>query len=229
MDGLKMILRLLFLATALLLLSFSLQAQEDDKTLSWIASGSAQASYSIDNLDFSMTADGTHQEINFLQSRSAFTNLFTGWHLITQDYSGEGTDNNGVKHAVDYSNQSIFFSLGYDWYLSGFAHLQPYIAYGLGSSTYSATDTAADGTITPFAENTSTSDMSMYGVNLILELTGEVWLGYAMNYFVESQPIKFDAGDATIAPQSSQTLLLVWNWDRVPIKAIDPKASFFSF
>ena len=229
MDGLKMILRLLFLAPALLCLSFSLQAQEDDKTLSWIASGSAQASYSIDNLDFSMTADGTHQEINFLQSRSAFTNLFTGWHLITQDYSGEGTDNNGVKHAVDYSNQSIFFSLGYDWYLSGFAHLQPYIAYGLGSSTYSATDTAADGTITPFAENTSTSDMSMYGVNLILELTGKVWLGYAMNYFVESQPIKFDAGDATIAPQSSQTLLLVWNWDRVPIKAIDPKASFFSF
>lgn len=229
MDGLKMILRLLFLATALLLLSFSLQAQEDDKTLSWIASGSAQASYSIDNLDFSMTADGTHQEINFLQSRSSFTNLFTGWHFISQEYSGEGTDNNGVKHAVDYSNQSIFFSLGYDWYLSGFAHLQPYIAYGLGSSTYSATDTAADGTITPFAENTSTSDMSMYGVNLILELTGKVWLGYAMNYFVESQPIKFDAGDANIAPQSSQTLLLVWNWDRVPIKAIDPKAGFFSF
>jgi hypothetical protein len=171
----------------------------------------------------------TFFEINFLQSRSAFTNLFTGWHLITQDNSGEGTDNNGVKHAVDYSNQSIFFSLGYDWYLSEFAHLQPYIAYGLGSSTYSATDTAADGTITPFAENTSTSDMSMYGVNLILELTGKVWLGYAMNYFVESQPIKFDAGDANIAPQSSQTLLLVWNWDRVPIKAIDPKASFFSF
>ena len=219
----------LFFVPALLLLSFSLQAQEDNKAMSWIASGSAKANYSIDNLDFSTTADGTHQEINFYQSRSPFTNLFTGWHLITQDYSGEGTDNNGVKHAVDYSNQSIFFSLGYDWYLSEFAHLQPYIAYGLGTSTYSATDTAADGTITPFAENTSTSDMSMYGVNLILELTGKVWLGYAMNYFVESQPIKFDAGDANIAPQSSQTLLLVWNWDRVPIKAIDPNASFFSF
>jgi len=229
MDGLKMILRLLFLATALLLHSFSLQAQEDDKTLSWIASGSAQASYSIDNLDFSMTADGTHQEINFLQSRSPFTNLFTGWHLITQDYSGEGTDNKGVKHAFEYSNQSIFFSLGYDLYLAEFAHLQPYIAYGLGTSTYSATDTAADGTITPFSEQTSGSDMSMWGVNLILELTGKVWLGYAMNFFVESQPVKFDTGDATIEPQSSQTLLLVWSWERVPVKSRDPSKNIFGF
>ena len=213
----------------LLLTPFSAQAQEEDKTMSWIASGAAQATYGIDNLGFSTTLEGTHQEINFLQSRSSFTNLFTGWHFISQEYSGEGTDNNGVKHAVDYSNQSIFFSFGYDWYLSGFAHLQPYIAYGLGSSTYSATDTAADGTITPFAENTSSSDMSMYGVNLILELTGKLWLGYGMNFFVESQSIKFDSGDATIEPQSSQTLMLVWNWERTPIKTIDPKASFFGF
>ena len=229
MNGLKMICLRLFIAALLLLFSFSLQAQEEDKTMSWLASGAAQATYGIDNLDFSMTADGTHQEINFLQSRSSFTNLFTGWHFISQEYSGEGTDNNGVKHAVDYSNQSIFFSFGYDWYLSEFAHLQPFISYGLGSSTYSATDTAADGTITPFAENTSTSDMSMYGVNLILELTGKLWLGYGMNFFVESQSIKFDSGDATIEPQSSQTLMLVWNWERTPIKTIDPKASFFGF
>ena len=113
----------LFIVLALLLLSFSLQAQEDNKAMSWIASGSAKANYSIDNLDFSTTADGTHQEINFYQSRSPFTNLFTGWHLITQDYSGEGTDNSGVKHAFEYSNQSIFFSLGYDLYLASFAHL----------------------------------------------------------------------------------------------------------
>ncbi len=213
----------------LLLTPFNAQAQEEDKTMSWIASGAAQATYGIDKLGFSTTLEGTHQEINFLQSRSSFTNLFTGWHFISQEYSGEGTDNNGVKHAVDYSNQSIFFSFGYDWYLSEFAHLQPFISYGLGSSTYSATDTAADGTITPFAENTSTSDMSMYGINLILELTGKVWLGYGMNFFVESQSIKFDSGDATIEPQSSQTLMLVWNWERTPIKTIDPKASFFGF
>ena len=132
----------LFIAALLLLFAFSLQAQEEDKTMSWLASGAAQATYGIDNLGFSTTLEGTHQEINFLQSRSPFTNLFTGWHFISQEYSGEGTDNNGVKHAVDYSNQSIFFSFGYDWYLSEFAHLQPFISYGLGSSTYSATDTA---------------------------------------------------------------------------------------
>ena len=229
MNGLKMNRIVLFVVPALLLLSFSLQAQESNKAMSWIASGSAKANYSIDNLDFSTTADGTHQEINFYQSRSPFTNLFTGWHLITQDYSGEGTDNSGVKHAFEYSNQSIFFSLGYDWYLASFAHLQPYIAYGLGTSTYSATDTAADGTITPFAENTSSSDMSMWGVNLIVELTGKVWLGYAMNFFVESQPVKFDTGDATIEPQSSQTLLLVWSWERVPVKARDPSKNIFGF
>ena len=223
------LLRLLPLLFTFLFLTLAAQAQEEDKTMSWIASGAAQATYGIDNLGFSTTLEGTHQEINFLQSRSSFTNLFTGWHLITQDYPGEGTDSSGVKHAVDYSNQSIFFSFGYDWYLSEFAHLQPFISYGLGSSTYSATDTAADGTITPFAENTSTSDMSMYGVNLILELTGKVWLGYGMNFFVESQSIKFDSGDATIEPQSSQTLMLVWNWERTPIKTIDPKASFFGF
>ena len=112
----------------LLLTPFSAQAQEEDKTMSWIASGAAQATYGIDNLGFSTTLEGTHQEINFLQSRSSFTNLFTGWHFISQEYSGEGTDNNGVKHAVDYSNQSIFFSFGYDWYLSEFAHLQPFIS-----------------------------------------------------------------------------------------------------
>ncbi len=83
MDGLKLILRLLLLATALLLHSFSLQAQEDDKTLSWIASGSAQATYGIDNLGFSTTLEGTQQEINFLQDRNSFTNLFTGWHFIS--------------------------------------------------------------------------------------------------------------------------------------------------
>ena len=69
----------------------------------------------------------------------------------------------------------------------------------------------------------------MYGINLILEITGKIWLGYAMNYFVESQTIKYDSGDAIIEPQSSQTLLLVWNWERVPVKAVDPKASFFGF
>ena len=48
----------------------------------------------------------------------------------------------------------------------------------------------------------------MYGVNLILELTGKLWLGYGMNFFVESQSIKFDSGDATIEPVSYTHLTL---------------------
>lgn len=83
MDRLKMILRVLFIASALLLFSFSLQIQEDDRTMSWLASGAAQATYGIDNLGFSTTLEGTHQEINFLQDRNSFTNLFTGWHFIS--------------------------------------------------------------------------------------------------------------------------------------------------
>ena len=69
----------------------------------------------------------------------------------------------------------------------------------------------------------------MYGVNLIFELTGKIWLGYGINYFADSQPIEFDVGDASIETQSSQALLLVWNWERVPIETIDPNASFFGF
>ena len=134
-----------------------------------------------------------------------------------------------MLHAFEYSNQSILFSPGFDWYLAEFAHLQPFIAYGWGTSTYSATDHGGYETITPFTETTKSSDIGMYGVNLILELTGKLWQGYGMNYFVESQSIEFDVGDASIEPQSSQALLLVWNWEPAPIKTIDPKASFFGF
>ena len=103
------------------------------------------------------------------------------------------------------------------------------LAYGGGLSSHSATHTASDGTQTPYKKQSQTSDIGIYGVNLILELTGKLWLGYALNYFVESQTIKFDSGDATLEPESSQTLMLVWNWERTPIKSIDPKASFFGF
>jgi len=223
------LLRLLPLLFTFLFLTLAAQAQEDDKAMSWIASGTTKTNYSIENLDLSITAEGTYQEINFYQGRSPYTNLFTGWHLLTQDASGSGYDKNGILHAFEYSNQSILFSLGFDWYLAEFAHLQPFIAYGWGTSTYSATDYGGYETITPFTDTTKSSDIGMYGVNLILELTGKLWLGYGMNYFVESQSIEFDVGDASIEPQSSQALLLVWNWERAPIKTIDPKASFFGF
>ena len=223
------LLRLLPLLLLFLSLSISVQAQEEDKSMSWLASGESTASFEIESSGFTLTLDGTHQEIAFFQDRSPFTNLFTGLHLISLDYSGEGTDNSGNKHVLGYENISAFFSLGYDWYLAEFAHLQPYLAYGGGLSSHSATHTASDGTQTPYKKQSQTSDIGIYGVNLILELTGKLWLGYALNYFVESQTIKYDDSNATIAPVQSQTLMLVWSWERVPIKAIDPKASFFSF
>lgn len=117
--------------------------------MSWLASGDASANYSIDSSGLSMTLDDTHQEIDFFQNRSSFTSLFKGQHLISQEYSGEGTNINGEIHAVDYNNQSIFFSSGYDWYHTEFAHLQPYISYGVGVCTYSGKNTTADGTVTP--------------------------------------------------------------------------------
>jgi len=224
---LKTLLLLLFLL--LLLTPFSSKAQEPDNAMSWIASGTAKANYSIDNLGLSITAEGTYQEINLYQARSPYTDLFIGWHLITQDYSGSGRDKNGILHAFEYSNQSALFSLGYDWYLAEFAHLQPFIAYGAGINKTSATDYGGYDTIAPFTDNTKTSDITMYGVNLIFELTGKIWLGYGINYFADSQPIEFDVGDASIETQSSQALLLVWNWERVPIETIDPNASFFGF
>jgi hypothetical protein len=122
---------------------------EEEKLMSWLASGDASANYSIDSSGLSMALDGTHQEIDFFQDRSSFTSLFKGWHLISREYSGEGTNSNGEIHAVDYSNQSIFFSFGYDWYHAEFARLQPYISYGFSVCTYSRKNTTADGTVTP--------------------------------------------------------------------------------
>jgi len=227
-----MIAKLLLCSLSVVIITFlttSAFAQKEDSSISWLASGDSTTNFTIENLGFSMTLEGSHQEVALRQSRSPFTNLFTGWHLISQDFTGEGTDNTGELHAVNYKNQSIFFSFGFDWYLANFAHLQPFLAYGVGASTYSATSTSSSGTVTPYEESTSSTDIGMYGFNLILEITGKIWLGYAMNYFVESQTIKYDSGDAIIEPQSSQTLLLVWNWDRVPVKAVDPKASLFGF
>ena len=211
----------------LLLISFTIQAQEEDKSLSYLASGSASAKFSWEG--FTMTMDGTHQEIGFWQDRSPFTNLFTGLNLISQDYSGEDTDGSGNRHLLDYSNQSLFYTLGYDWYLASFAHLQPFGAYGIGVSTHQATYTASDGTVTAYEEKSETADMGIIGVNLILELTGKLWLGYAYNYFIENQTIKYHYTDATIEPGTSQTVMLVWSWERVPIKSIDPSKNFFGF
>ena len=55
------LLRLLPLFFTFLLLTLVAQAQEDDKAMSWIASGTAKTNYSIENLDLSITAEGTYQ------------------------------------------------------------------------------------------------------------------------------------------------------------------------
>ena len=69
-----------------------------------------------------------------------------------KSHPAEAVDSSGNKHMLDYSNQSLFFSLGYDMYLANFAHLQPFGAYGAGTSTHQATHTASDGTVTPYEE-----------------------------------------------------------------------------
>ena len=221
-------LRCLLLSTLLLLL-FVLPAwaQVDDKTMTWLASGAATATYSPNNTDYSLAMEGTHAEFTFYQDRSEYTNLFNGLHLIGLEFSAEDTDTSGNKHAPEYANVSLLYSLGLDIYLAEFAHLQPFVAYGFGATRYSKIYTAADGTITNNEEKTATADVGIYGVNLILELTGKLWLGYAMNYYLERQAVEYQDTNSTIELQSSQTLMLVWNWERIPIKTIDPRASFW--
>ena len=101
-----------------------------------------------------MTLEGSHIEVAFWQSRSPFTNLFTGWYLISQDFTDEGTYNTGELYAVNYRNQSISFSFGFDWYLTNFSHLQPFLAYGVGTNTYFASSASFSGTVTPYEEST---------------------------------------------------------------------------
>jgi len=83
--------------------------------------------------------------------------------------------------------------------------------------------------MTPYEEKTVTAEVGIYGFNLIVELFGKIWVGHGLNYYLESQPIEYRDINVSVEPQSSQTLMLVWNWERTPIKTIDPKASFFGF
>ena len=221
-------LRLLPLSILLLLLtSLPTLAQEDDLTMTWLASGAATATYSPNDSDYSLALQGTHAEFTLYQDRSVYTNLFNGLHLIGLEFSGEGTDSDGNKHAPEYANASLLYSLGLDIYLANFLHLQPFAAYGVGVTTYRKSYTESDGAFTPYEEKTVTADWGMYGVNFILELTGKLWLGYGLNYYAEEQAVEYRNKHSTIILQSSQTLMLVWNWERIPIKTIDPKASFW--
>jgi hypothetical protein len=225
-------LRLLLLSILLLLL-FSLPtlAQEADKTISWVASGPASGSYSPSESDYSLGLEGTQTEITFYQDRSVYTNLFNGLHLISLNLSGEGSDGSGNFHAPQYQNLTLAYSLGYDLNLANFAHLQPFVAYGIGTTSYSKSYIDADDSLTNYEEKNATSDYGIYGINLIFEITGKFWIGYGLNYFYENQLIEYEKSNSSrkylnqssIELDRSQTISLIYNWERIPIKAIDPK------
>jgi len=219
--------RFLLLSFLIWLVANTSYGQQEDSSISWLATGSATATYFPNTTDHSIQLTGTHSEIALWQDRSVFTNFFDGLHLISLDLSGEGSDASGNLHAPKYSNLSLFYSLGYDLYLANFAHVQPYFAYGIGNVTFSNRTTDSTGAVTPYAEKSEIADWGIYGLNLIIEITGKLWLGYALNYYQETQSIEYQTSDGSIALGSSQTLMLVWNWERVPIKAIDPKSSFW--
>ena len=51
----------------LLLLALPTLAQEDDLTMTWLASGAATASYSPNDSDYSLALEGTHAEFTLYQ------------------------------------------------------------------------------------------------------------------------------------------------------------------
>ena len=225
-------LRCLLLSTLLLLL-FTLPtlAQETDKTISWIASGPASGSYSPSESDYSLDMEGTQTEITFYQDRSVYTNLFNGLHFISLDLSGDGREASGNYHSPKYQNLTLAYSLGYDLNLANFVHIQPFVAYGIGATSYSKSYIDENDSLTNYEEKNVTSDYGIYGINLIFEITGKFWLGYGLNYFYENQLIEYEKSNSSrkylnqssIGLDRSQTILLIYNWERIPIKAIDPK------
>ena len=66
------LLRLLPLLFTFLLLTLAAQAQEDDKAMSWIASGTTKTNYSIENLDLSYENKATRQFYSTRLSQLAF-------------------------------------------------------------------------------------------------------------------------------------------------------------
>ena len=118
--------------------------------------------------------------------------------------------------------------------LAEFAHLQPYIAYGVGGTTTTVRRTrTTDGyeTITPFT-TTPPSHSPTSGWLWSQPDSGTDRQALAglckLNYFVESQTIEFDDGDAVIRT-SIQPDPDCWSGtgSAAPVKTIDPKASFF--
>ncbi len=203
---------------------------ETESTLSWLALGDSSAKFSVEDQNFSTNVQGRQQELAIWQDRNSHSHLFSGLHLQRLEYSASAVDASGNRYQPEYQSLNLFYSLGIDWEFANFLHLQPFVAYGLGIGNFQISHTATDGTQRSFPEKEGITDIGIYGVNLILEVSGKLWLGVAQNYFVESRTFKYEyLGKTSLEPQNSTTFLIVWNWERVPLEAIDPRASFFDF
>ena len=169
---------------------------ETESTLSWVALGKSQATFSAEGEGFSTNEVGS----------------------------------SGNRYQPAYQALHLYYSLGIDWTFANFFHLQPFLAYGLGYGNFQLSHTASDGTQRTFPKKEGITDIGIYGVNLILEVSGKFWLGMAQNYFLESRTFNYEnLGQTRLEPAASTAFMLVWNWERVPITPIDPRASFFNF
>ena len=208
-----------FFVVVLLLLSTQREAQgiiSNERDLSWLGLGEAQASFSIQDHDLGVGLDGSQQELTFWQERNAKTNLFSGIHLIHQDFSVIGGQDNGQSYDLEYRNLSLLFSFGYDWLIADFLHVQPYAAYGLGQSSFQLNHTSKDGTQRAFPAKTGLIDIGAYGANLLFEISKRFWVGFAQNYYLETRSFDYDAlGKTELQLQQSSMLLLIWNWNPV--------------
>jgi hypothetical protein len=173
---------------------------------------------------------GQHEELSLWQDRNSHSHLFSGLHLLQLDYSTNEVGSSGNRYQPAYQALHLYYSLGIDWTFANFFHLQPFLAYGLGYGNFQLSHTASDGTQRTFPKKEGITDIGIYGVNLILEVSGKFWLGMAQNYFLESRTFNYEnLGQTRFEPAASTTFMLVWNWERVPITPIDPRASFFDF
>lgn len=224
-----MFFRLIFFGILLFLIATNLSGQQKDSTISWIATGPAKATYSPDDIEYTLSLTGTHSEVTFWQNRSVFTNYIDSFHLINLDLSGEGTDSSGNLHSPKYTNLSLFYSLGYDLYLANFIHFQPYASYGISNVTYSKHYKENNGSLEIYEKKSGVADWLIYGFNFLFEFSGKIWIGYGKNYFYESQKINYEYSNSTIKLEESDTLMIIWSWEQVKIKTINPKETFWGF
>jgi hypothetical protein len=210
---------LTFFVAVILLLSAQREAQgiiSNERELSWLGFGETRASFSIQDHDLAVGLDGSQQELTFWQERNAKTNLFSGLHLINQEFSIMGGQSNSQTYDLEYRSLSLLYSVGYDLLIGDFLHIQPYAAYGLGQGSFRLAHTAKDGTQRAFPKKTGFTDIGAYGANILLEISKRFWIGFSQNYFLETRSFAYDGlGKTELQLEQSNMLLLIWNWNPV--------------